>query len=278
MIPQNKTLSHFMKLGTSQIRKNNSYSIRSIERALKVMDCFSSEKNLLTMAELAHLTNLSKSTVFRILQTLEKYRLISHDPESNCYCLGMKLFELGAIVSSTLSLKKVASRYLDQLEEKLNHTILMGILDEGELVYIDKREGKEALKLTSEIGKRRPPYYGMLGKTLMAYLTEEEVDSLLKKYPLQKVASRSITDPKKFKKSLKEIQKKGYTYEWSEAVEGVIGIAAPIRDHQGKVVSAIGIAIPKFNREKINLGEIIKIVIASANDISKALGYNAKGS
>lgn len=238
-----------------------------------MIDCFTSEKNFLTMGELAHLTNLSKSTVFRILQTLETHRFISHDPETNRYSLGMKLFELGGIVSSSFSLRKIASKYLDQLEEKVNHTILMGILEDGELVYIDKREGKEAVKLTSEIGKRRPPYYGMLGKTLMAYLPEKEVDKLLKKYPLKKVASRSIIDPKKFKESLKKIQKKGYTYEWSEAVEGIMGIAAPIRDHQGKVVSAIGMAIPKFNNQKINREEIIKLITETANNISKALGY-----
>ncbi len=253
-----------------------SYSIRSIERALKLIDCFTEEKNLFTMGELAHLTNLSKSTVFRILQTLEKHRFISYDYETNRYSLGMKLFELGGIVSSSLSLRKIASRFLDKLEEKISHTILMGILEDGELVYIDKREGKEALKLTSEIGKRRPPYYGMLGKTLMAYLPEKEVDELLKRYPLKKIASRSITDPKKFKKSLKQIQKKGYTYEWSEAVEGVIGIAAPIRDHRGIVVSAIGVAIPKFNKEKIEREKFIKLVMDTANKISRALGFKGR--
>lgn len=272
MISQNKILFHFMKL--DRFSESSPYSIRSIERALKVIDCFTTGKNLLTIGELACLTNLSKSTVFRILQTLEKHRFISHDYETNRYSLGMKLFELGGIVSSSFSLRKIASRFLDKLEKKINHTILMGILEDGELVYIDKREGKEDLKLTSEIGKRRPPYYGMLGKTLMAYLSENEIDNLLKKYPLKKVASRSITDPKKFKKSLKKIQKKGYTYEWSEAVEGVIGIAAPIRDHHGKVVSAIGVAIPKFNREKINKEEIIKLVLDTANEISKALGFS----
>jgi len=262
-----------MKLGTNHLRETSSYAIRSIERAIKLMECFTLGKNLLNMGELTQLTNLSKSTVFRILQTLEKHKFVSYDYETNCYSLGVKLFELGGIVASSFSLLKVSSKFLDELETKVKHTILMGILEDGELVYIDKREGKEAVKLTSEVGKRRPPYYGMLGKTLMAYLPENEVDYLLKRYPLQKVASRSITDPKKFKESLKKIQKKGYTYEWSEAVEGVVGIAAPIKDQKGKVVAAIGIAIPKLNIEKINKEEMISLITNTAKNISNALGY-----
>jgi DNA-binding IclR family transcriptional regulator len=155
---------------------------------------------------------------------------------------------------------------------------MMGILDGGQLVYIDKRESDSPLKLTSEIGKRNPPYFGMLGKTLMAFLSEEEVENLLRRFPLQKLASRSITDPKRFKESLREIREKGYILQESEAMEGVTGIAAPIRNHLGQVVAAAGTVFPSFdsNRQKIN--KIIHWVLEAAEAISLGLGYNARPS
>ena len=254
-------------------QNSNIYSIRVVERAIQLLNCFSFQQKEHTMGELAQLTNLSKSTVFRILQTLEKHKFIVYDQQSNQYSLGMKLFELGGIIFSSLSLRKAASPFLDHLGAKVNHTVLMGILENDELVYVDKREGNEPTKLTSEIGKRRPPYFGMLGKTLMAFLPEKEVDDLLTRYSLKKVAPRSITDPKKFKRSLKEIRGKGYTYEYSEAVEGVIGIAAPIRNHLRKVVAAVGIAFPAFSANEQKIKDIIQLVTETTKEISVAMGF-----
>jgi DNA-binding IclR family transcriptional regulator len=256
-----------------RLREADFYSIRAIERAIKVLNCFSFQEKEHTLGELGQLTNLSKSTVFRILQTLKKHKFIAYDPLSNRYFLGIKLFELGGIIFSSLSLRKAASRSLDQLEAKLNHIAVVGILDEGELIYIDKREGNDPIKFTSEIGKRRPPYFGMLGKTLMAFLPGDEVDALLSRYPLEKIASQSITNRKKFKNSLKEIREKGYTYEHSEAWEGVIGIAAPIRNHLGKVVAALGVGIPDFTPDNREIEETVGLVNETAKEISVGLGF-----
>jgi DNA-binding IclR family transcriptional regulator len=257
-----------------RLREANSYSIRAIERAIQILNCFSFYQKEHTMKDLAKMTNLSKSTVFRLLQTLEKNKFIFRDPSSNKYSLGMKLFELGGIIFSTLSLRKAASRFLDQLETKVNHIVLLGILEEGELVYIDRREGNDPFTFTSEIGKRRPPHFGMLGKTLMAFLSEDEIDDLLKRYPLQKYASRSITNPKKFKTSLKEIRGKGYICEYNEAWEGVIGIAAPIRNYLGKVVAAVGTALTALNARSQEVKQTTHLITETAQRISEAMGYN----
>jgi len=226
------------------------------------------------MRELVQLTNLSKPTVFRILQTLEKHKFISYEDLLNRYSLGIKLFELGGIVSSSLSLRRAASKFLDLLQAKVNHAVLMGVLEGGELMIIDKREGENSSILTLEIGSKRPPHFGMLGKTLMAFLPEEEVDNLLGRYPLKKVASRSITDPKKFKRNLKKIREKGYSYGNSESLEGVTGIGAPIRNHLGKVVAAVGTAFPTFGTNNRKIEKTVQLVTETAKEISMALGFS----
>jgi DNA-binding IclR family transcriptional regulator len=224
------------------------------------------------MGELARLTNLSKPTVFRILQTLEKHKFVSCDFISRQYSLGITLFELGGIVSSSLSLRKAASRFLNLLQAKVSHAVLLGALDGGELMIIDKREGEDSSILTLEIGRKRPPHFGMLGKTLMAFLPEGEVDNLLRRYPLRKVASRSITDLEKFKRNLREIREKGYSYGNSESIEGVTGIGAPIRNHLGEVVAAVGTAFPTFSTNNRKIEKTIQLVTETAKEISVALG------
>ncbi len=221
------------------------------------------------------MTNLSKSTVFRIIQTLEKHGLLTFDPSSNRYFLGIKLFEFGGIIYSSLSLRKAAPQFLDRLAAANNHLVLMGVMKEGELVYIDRREGKDRFIVTSEIGRRRPPHYGMLGKVLMAFLPEEKVDELLTRYPLEKIASRTITDPKKFKDNLKQIRRKGYSYGHNEVWDGAIGIGAPIRDSREEVVAAVGTAFAAFNMDDQRIKEIISLVVQTANEISAALGLSS---
>lgn len=221
------------------------------------------------------MTKLSKSTVFRIIQTLEKHRLLAFDSLSNRYSLGIKLFEFGGIIYSSLSLRKVAARFLDQLAAVNNHLVLLGVLDGSELVYIDKREGKDRIVVTSEIGRRRPPHYGMLGKALMAFLPEEKVDDLLARYPLEKIASRSITDPEKFKNDLRQIRRKGYAYEHNEVWDGAIGIAAPVRDYRGEVVAAVGTAFAAFGMDDRRIKETLHLVTQTADEISAALGLTS---
>jgi len=224
------------------------------------------------MGELARLASISKPTVFRILQTLEKHKFVSYNPLLHRYSLGIKLFELGGIVFSSLSLRKAASRFLDLLHAKVSYTVLLGALDGGELMILDKREGEDSGILTLQIGRKRPPHFGMLGKTLMAFLPEEEVDNLLDRYPLKKVASRSITDPEKFKRNLRDIRKKGYSHGSSESIEGVTGIGAPIRNHLGEVVAAVGTAFPTFSANNRKIEQTIQLVTETAKEISVALG------
>jgi IclR family KDG regulon transcriptional repressor len=259
--------------GMMQIREPGRYSIRAIDRAVHILECFSLKQNELTLGELAEQTGLSKSTVFRILQTLERHRFIAFKPAANRYALGIKLFELGGIVFATLNFRSVAAPFLDRLSLKGERTVLAAMLEGGELLYIDHRERKASMRLTPVIGTRRPPHFGMLGVTLMAYLPEEEVDELLKLYPLVKIAPRAVVNPRTFKKQLEQIRTRGYTFEDNEAVEGMVGIAAPVRNHLGEIIAAVGVTFPSFKVAKRTIAKAIATVKETTDEISLALGY-----
>ncbi len=254
--------------------ESHSYSVQSIDRAFEVLRCFTFERPRLTLGELKELVTLSKTTLFRILQALAENRVISYDPSSNKYSLGIRLFELGEIAVSSTSLRQKAGPFLDMLEAESRYPALVGILEEGELVYIDGRPGKEPIPLFgTRHGKRQAPHLGSVGKTLMAYLTEAEVDDLLARHPLQRFTPRSVTDPERFKEGLSEARKQGYGQDEGELVEGVIGIAAPIRDHSGKVIAAVGIVFSAFKADKRKRERMIGLVTEAARNISEAMGY-----
>lgn len=249
------------------------YSIRAVDRAIQILQSFSLKQTEMSLAELAEQAGLSKSTAFRILQTLQRHQFIAYNTATNRYALGIKLFELGGIVLATLRFRNVAAPFLDHLSLKGERTVLAAMLEGGELLYIDQRERHASLRLTSVIGTRRPPHFGMLGKTLMAYLPEEEVDRLLELYPLEKIAPRALVNPRLFKKQLAEIRSKGYAFEDNETIEGMLGIAAPVRNHLGESIAAIGVTFPSFKVEEGTItGAVATLRVATA-EISQALGY-----
>jgi IclR family KDG regulon transcriptional repressor len=247
---------------------------RSLERALSILGAFHSDRKSLTLAQLAEAVMLPKPTIMRLCSTLIKYDFMKYDPASMQYSLGMKLFELGNVVASSLSLRNVASTHLLQLQVRSAKTAFLAVLQNDELVYIDKREDTaNQVRLASDVGTRRQPFFGMFGQLLMAYLPDGEVDRVLAKHPLTALTRRSITDPFEFRERLSVVKKQGYVIEEGEAIDGVSGIAAPVRDFDGKVVAAVGVGFISSSVEDKNIRGTLLEVRKTALLISRELGY-----
>lgn len=255
--------------------KEEAFYNRSLERALQIMITFNNERNVLTLAQLSESLGLARATVLRLCSTLVKYDFLRQDPESKQYSLGLKLFELGSVVFDSFSLRQSASPYLSRLHAKLGKTIFLGIIDNDEVLYVDKREDpRNMINFTSKIGTRRPPYWGMLGPLLMTYLPDNEIKRLLEKYPLSATTKKSITKKEAFLTWLRRIREDGYVIDIETAIEGIGGAAAPIRDFTGKVIAGLGIAFIASSVNSQELKRIIKEVTITALAISKELGYN----
>lgn len=247
---------------------------RSLERALQILDAFECERKELGLAQLSAVLGLSKATVLRLCSTLIKYGYLKQNPQSKKYFLGIKLFQLGSVVFSTFSLRKIADPFLRDLERISGKTVFLGILQDDHLLYIDKKEDPEnAIKFTSSIGTRRPPYWGMLGPVLMAYLSESEFRRLLSKNPLKLTARRSIIDRSEFRAWLKVIRRQGFVVETETALEGIAGIAAPVRDFRGRVIAAIGISFIYSSVEAEGIPRMVTKVTDTAAAVSKELGF-----
>jgi DNA-binding IclR family transcriptional regulator len=257
-----------------KLKHNQIYRVKSLDKALHILNCFSFQKREISLTEICQVTSLNKTTVKRLVSTLTSWGYLQQDAESKRYQLGLRVFELGGIVFSSFSLRKVAVSYITHLQQMTGSITLLGVTIDDQLVYIDKREGTGIIQISSDIGWRRPLHFGMLGMVLMAYLPPDVKKNILEKYPLTAHTRYSITDQDAFSLRLEEIRKQGYVLEREEAVEGMAGIAAPIRDYSRQVVGALGITFPinEIDSGK-NVKDLVQLVRKTCDEISSNLGY-----
>lgn len=241
---------------------------------MQILDAFNRERQVLTQSQLAEILGLPRATVARLCSTLVRYRYLAEGRDSKQYSLGMRLFEQGSILFNSFPVRAAGSHILTQLHTKLGLTIFLGILDNDDLLYIDKREdAASVITFTSKIGTRRPPFWGMCGPCLMAYLPDEKVKRILKKTPLAPITKNSVTDLEEFKTWLSRIREKGLAIDAEATFEGVTGVAAPIRDFRGGVVASLGACMLSSTVSQEDIERIAHEVIAAARAVSEELGY-----
>lgn len=250
------------------------YNNKSLERALQIVCAFNADRPSLSLAELTNTVAMPKVTVLRLCSTLVQYDFLGFDKEAKRYSLGLKLFELGSVVFGTFSLRRTAAPYLINLQNKTGKTVFLGTLQNDDLVYLDKREDPgHAIRFASNIGTRRPPFFGMLGNLLMSYLSDHRVTELLKLHPLTPFTKKSITDEKVFRDRLPMIRSQGYFIDEGEAIEGITGIAAPIRGFSGEVTAAVGVGFISSSEDEKGIKRILRETLKTASAISQAVGY-----
>ena len=254
-------------------KKNNEceYKVQALERALDILECFSFQNRDLTLSEIAQKSGLNMTTAKRLISNLTERGYLEQNKEKQ-YHLGLKIFELGGIVYSSFDLRKIAVEPMNYLQKKTGGTVLMGKRMKDQLVYIDKRGGLGEIQISSDIGWTRPLHYGMLGMVLMAYIDQKEVREILRRDPLKGYTSLSITDEDAFSLRLEEIRNQGHVVEIDEAIDGVVGIAAPIKDSFRKVIAALGIVLTT-NQTRNGVKGYVDLVKEASDKISTEMGY-----
>ena len=254
-------------------RKESAYRVQALERALDILECFSLQDRELTLSEVTAKTGLNKTTAKRLISNLARRGYLKK-LDSKRYQLGLRLFELGGIVQSSLNLREATSGPMSQIQKKTGATVLLGTLMEDQLALIDKREGRSFIRISADVGWRGPLHYGMLGMVLMAFLEPQEAKRILQKDKLQAYTPFSITNEEAFSLKLAHIRNQGYVIEKNEAVEGIVGIAAPIRDFSRQVIAALGIVLTN-DQARNGMNEYVELVKGSCEKISRELGYLA---
>ncbi|MBF7084615.1 IclR family transcriptional regulator [Desulfallas sp. Bu1-1] len=241
-------------------------TIKAVERVIDILDCFTLEKSELGISEISRLTGMYKSTAFRIVQTLINRGVLVQNPESKKFMLGFKVFELGAVASANIEIRKVARPLMEELGNRTRETINLSIEHLGERVCIEMVESKEAVRNFVQVGMRGPLHVGATGKVLLAFLPPEQLGQIVQK------VDESV-DREKLLTQLSEIRDKHYSVSHEERVVGATAVSAPVKDHSGRVVAALTVSGPSMRFPDDRVNELINEVKECALKISKRLGY-----
>ncbi|WP_181348105.1 IclR family transcriptional regulator [Thalassobacillus sp. CUG 92003] len=247
--------------------------IQSVERALKILDLFNEYETELKITEISNRMHLSKSTVHSLLKTLNEYGYIEKVSENGKYRLGMKLFERGNFVIYNLDIRSVAKKYLWELSRKTGHTLHLVILEEKEGVYIDKVEGSSGNVQYSRIGRRAPIHSSGVGKALIAFRDQEEINDILADYVFEKQTSNTLTNKQDFLEELRKIKERGYAIDREENEPGISCLAFPIYNHTGDVTAAFSLSMPTPQLNSEQFESLVPLMNETAQKISKEMGY-----
>src|SRR5262249_38655847 len=231
--------------GATIMKKAKSdYLIQSVSRALDILEAFAVGQEELGVTELSRKLKLHKNNVFRLLATLETRGYVEQDKDAGNYRLGMRTFEVASVFLHHLGLTKQARPALEQLAAETGETAYLAVLEGPWAVCVDMVETSHAVRVVSQLGRRLPAHATALGKVLLAFRPQEELEQLWKQHELTAVTPRAITDPTRLGEELGQAAAQEFALEDEECAPGVRGVAAPVRDYQKRVVAAVGVVGP----------------------------------
>lgn len=246
--------------------------VQSLARALDIIEKLVELEDGLGVTELSNSLGLHKSTVYRLLATLN-YRGYVKKDRNDKYKVGMKLLEIGSNVLENIDLRKEVKPYIRDIQRESGETVHLGILDDLEVIYIDKEETAATIRMHSRVGRRVPAHCTSLGKVLLAYSSPDILQRLLREEGLPEYTENTITDEKRFKKHLEDIKEKGYAGDNEEMEYGIRCIAGPIFDYQKEIVAAFSISGPATRITEERVSELAQLVKKYTGEISSSLGY-----
>src|SRR4030042_4634249 len=255
------------------MKKNRtSYYIKSIKKALIILNSFNYDKYEMDLEELSIIANLPKSTVRRILITLEDENIIVKNKNNNKYRLGINLFHLGQIVKSKIEVKFIALPTMRELANETNETVELFFLSGDKRVSLEKIEGTLDIREVTTLVKTLPLYAGAYGKAILAFLSQERINKIITKEKLIPLGPNTITNAEKLRNNLLEIKREGYAISFEEIVPGWCSIAAPLFNEDKEIVASIGISGASIRFSKNKRINIISLVKEAANKISTSIG------
>ncbi|UQZ90267.1 IclR family transcriptional regulator [Deltaproteobacteria bacterium Smac51] len=246
--------------------------IESVARALDIMEVLDVDGEL-GITEIARKLGMEKSTVYRAINTLRARHYVSQDPDTLKYSNSYKLFEMGHNVARNTGLPKMAYRFMRHLATTAKGAVNLGVRDGKKVVYIDKIESDETVKVCMKIGQGIPLYCTGLGKSLLAYMPEREVRALLGKETFERFTATTHTDIDSLLADLADIRKRGYSIDDEEHIMGILCVAAPAFNAKGETIAAISLATPKMaHSDPAQTEQLGQAVYEAAEGFTQSLG------
>lgn len=248
-----------------------SATLGSVANAARVLKSFGPNDREWGVSDLARHLGIAKSTAHRLLATLTDEGLLEQDAQTGRYRLGLAVFDLAAAAQST-DLHEAVLMPMTELRNRTGETVQVAVLDGRDVVYVERLDSPNTLRLFLEVGRRNAAHATGCGKVLLAFLRPVELDRLLDGWVLEAKTPQTITDAAMLRRELTAVRQRGYSVNRHESETGVISIAAPIRDVSGRTLAAISVAGPAQRLEPHELA-VSQVTVEIAAAISRRLGF-----
>ena len=240
-------------------------SIRAVERALDVLMCFTSQTPELSMTEISEMVGLNKSTVHRVLATLEGKHFLERDRVTGVYRPGIRIVQLAFLTLEHNDVRRLASPFLHNLCDRYHENVNLTVLDDTDVVYLDVIEGSQRVKLAAAPGQRLPAFCTASGKAILAFLPEDQVNNILARgMPMH--TKNTLTTLKAFYDDVCLTRERGYAISEQEFEDGINAIAAPICN---RPIASVSIAGPAYRLTRERMIELGPDLLKATNNISK---------
>lgn len=246
--------------------------IQSIQRAAAVLRSFTEVEPELGVVELGRRLDLHKSTVSRILTTLQAEGLVSQNPETGKYRLGVGLVSLAGVALGRLDVRGVAQPHLNKLVEVSQETVNVVLQDGCECVNVERVASPRQVRYVGWIGRRMPLHCTAAGKVLLAFMDRTERDALING-SLAKYTDKTVTNKVKMEVDLARVCQQGYAIVHEEFEAEFSAIAAPVFNHARKVAGVISISGPTYRMGPGQIESFIRPLLETANKASAEMGY-----
>jgi DNA-binding IclR family transcriptional regulator len=240
--------------------------VQTVDRAIAVLNILNASRREMSLTEVSNILGLHKSTVHRLLASLEKGGLVDRPPGSRKYRLGIRLIELGNTVLNIRKLPQIVLPYLHYLSDTVEEIAYLAVRDEQEIVNVLQVPSPHLIESVLWVG-RAPLHCSSTGKIFLAHMPEDALEPLLEN-GLPPVTGRTITDPAELRRELDQVREQGFATAFGEHEEHTNSIAVPITHSDNKVIAAIGVVGPshRFTPEKVmSFPNIVKGVAREAS-------------
>ena len=246
----------------------------TVEKALQLVEALSNSPAPIGISQLGRDLKLNKSTVYRLVDTLCRHNYVRQDPQSGRYSLTTKLWEMGVGVVQRLELRDIARPTLEAIARETGEATLLGIIQDHEVLVLDKVDSRQPLQIFSRLGGRVALHCTSIGRALLAFQSNSFINEILAQLPRR--TERTITSRAALNLELERIRKLEVAECIDEWAVGVTGVAAPIRDMSGAVVGSLCITGPTSRLTADYLPKLRRLVVDGAHEISRVMGYGKR--
>ena len=240
----------------------------TVGKALDVLDLVASQGGPMRYSDLLPLAGLPKATLYRLLQTLTHQGMLTLDPDRGTYAPGMRLVRLAHAAWAQSSLAPIARPWLDGLAARTGETVHLAQMDQGQVLYVDKRNAAKPVEMFAQAGKVGPAYCTGVGKAMLAWLPPEALEAALARQSFHRHTARTLDDREKLLPELAAIRTLGHAWDREEHEAGIICCAVPILSRSGRVLGALSVTSTTARTTLEALGGWVPVIKEAAAQIA----------